>query len=176
MGTNKPDCIYPRQFPPKKQVVILIRPLLFVSNAHTCYLVGRGDLNALRPVPKAGALTCRATPACLTVCRQKPIRSLSAWVQHLPCRSRRHQELAPQAGCLLPLKLLRQLVLYQSTTEPSSGSNRVRYCCGSPTCAISLSSSMVMPRPGSVGNSRWPFLTGGSGFASRLVCSASPRS
>ena len=66
--------------------------------------------------------------------------------------------------------------VYQSITEPSSGSKRVLYSAGSPTCARSLSSSMVMPKPGSVGNSRWPFFTGGRGFASRLVCSASPRS
>ena len=66
----------------------------------------------------------------------------------------------------MPERILRGLNGYQSITEPSSGSNRVRYCCGSPTCAISLFSSMVMPRPGSVGNSRWPFLTGGNGFAS----------
>jgi hypothetical protein len=43
---------------------------------------------------------------------------------------------------------------YQSTTEPSSESYAVRYGRGSPTCAISLFSSMVMPRPGSVNKGR----------------------
>ena len=56
---------------------------------------------------------------------------------------------------------------YQSTTEPSSGSNRGTYCLGSPTCAFSLSSSIVIPRPGSVSSGRCPFLTGGKGFARR---------
>jgi hypothetical protein len=47
-----------------------------------------------------------------------------------------------------------QVDVYQSITEPSSGSKRVLYSWGSPTCARSLSSSIVIPRPGSVGSSR----------------------
>ena len=65
---------------------------------------------------------------------------------------------------------------YQSTTEPSSVSNCGLYSRGSPTWAISLFSSMVMPRPGSVRSGRWPFTIGGSGLARRSVYSLSPRS
>ena len=65
---------------------------------------------------------------------------------------------------------------YQSTTEPSSASYRGRYGLGSPTCACSLFSSIVMPRPGSVSSGRCPFLIGGNGLASRSAYSLSPRS
>jgi hypothetical protein len=65
---------------------------------------------------------------------------------------------------------------YQSTTEPSSVSNAVLYGRGSPTCDFSFSSSIVIPRPGSVSNGRYPPVTGGSGLASRSVYSLSPRS
>jgi tetratricopeptide (TPR) repeat protein len=65
---------------------------------------------------------------------------------------------------------------YQSTTEPSSGSYCGWYSRGSPTCAINLSSSMVMPMPGSGSSGRYPPRTGGMGFASRSSYSLSPRS
>lgn len=65
---------------------------------------------------------------------------------------------------------------YQSITEPSSPSNCGMYGRGSPTCFISLSSSIVMPSPGSVSRGRWPLTTGGIGLARRFVCSLSPRS
>lgn len=65
---------------------------------------------------------------------------------------------------------------YQSTTEPSCGSYLVRYGCGSPTCAFSFSSSIVIPNPGSVSSGRCPFCTGGKGLASKSEYSLSPRS
>jgi len=70
--------------------------------------------------------------------------------------------------------LMRNGWRYQSTTEPSSGSNRGLYGLGSPTCALSLSSSIVIPRPGSVSSGRCPFRTGGKGLARRFAYSASP--
>jgi hypothetical protein len=63
---------------------------------------------------------------------------------------------------------------YQSTTDPSSGSNRGRYSLGSPTCPLIFSSSIVMPKPGSVSSGRCPLRTGGIGFASKSVYSLSP--